>query len=177
MSKLRKQTECKCDFCGITFLKAESEYKRNKNLGRKNFCCRSCSAKGLQNFGDKRNMKPPPHGRLRDDFSKFREHMRRIRNRNKNYDIDVEYLKEVWDNQKGICPYTGVNMELKAYSKKINSLFVASIDRIDSNLGYVKGNIQWVCLPINYLKSTLTHNQVIDMCKIIQSYFNSVSTS
>jgi hypothetical protein len=177
MSRLRKQSECKCDFCGITFFKAESELKRNFKLGRKNFCTRVCSAKGLQNWGDKRNTKPPPHGRLKDEYSKFREHMRRIRNRNKEYDIDVEYLKKVWENQNGICPYTGVQMILKGWSKSANPMFIASIDRIDSNLGYVKENIQWVCAPINYLKSNLTHKEVIEMCKIIQNHFNSISTS
>ena len=72
MKRNRKKTECTCDFCGNLFMKDLSEFKRNLNLGRKNFCSRSCSAKGLQNFGDKRNTKPPPHGRLIDEYSRFR---------------------------------------------------------------------------------------------------------
>ena len=175
MKQLRKQTECNCDFCGITFLKAESELKRNTNLGRKNFCSRSCSAKGLQNFGDKRNTKPPQHGRLKDEYSNFREHMGRIRKRHKEYDVTVEYLKSVWDSQNGQCPYTGVKLILKDFTKKdIDPMFLASVDRIDSDKGYIKGNIQWVSAPINYLKSNLTHNQVIDMCKKIQEFYNSL---
>jgi hypothetical protein len=175
MGNKRKKTECTCDFCGNLFMKDLSEFKRNSLLGRKNFCSRSCAAKGLQNFGDKRNTTPPPYGRLKDEFSNFREHMRRIRNRDKVYDITVEYLKEIWDNQNGICPYTGIKLILKDFSnKKIDPLFLASVDRIDSNKGYVKENIQWVSAPINYLKSNLTHFQVIEMCRKIQEYHNSL---
>jgi hypothetical protein len=177
--KKRKQTLCTCDCCGIDFLKDDSELKRNKKLGRKIFCSRSCSGKALNNFGDKRNTKPPPHGKLKDEFSRFRDHMRRIRNRGKEYDIDVEYLKEIWDNQKGKCPYTGVEMILKGYNKKDNNnpLFYASVDRIDSNKGYIKDNIQWVCKPINFLKNDFIHEDVITMCKIIQTHYNNISTS
>jgi hypothetical protein len=175
MGNKRKKTECMCDFCGNLFMKDLSEFKRNSLLGRKNFCSRSCAAKGLQNFGDKRNTTPPSHGRLKDEFSNFREHMRRIRNRDKVYNITVEYLKEIWDNQNGTCPYTGVKLILKDFSnKKIDPLFLASVDRIDSNKGYIIENIQWVSAPVNYLKSNLTHTQVIEMCKKIQEYHNSL---
>lgn len=175
MKQNRKRTECTCDFCGNQFMKDLSEFKRNLNLGRKNFCSRSCCAKGLQNFGDKRNTKPPPHGRLIDKYSRFRDHMRRIRSRHKDYDITVEYLKEIWDEQNGRCSYTGVEMILRGHSKlDFNPLYIASVDRIDSNLGYVKDNIQWVCAPINYMKNNLSNEQVIEMCKIIQKYYNSL---
>jgi len=173
MKQLRKQTECTCDFCGITFLKAQSELKRNIRLGRKKFCSRSCSAKGLQNFGDKRNINPPQYKKVKDEYSNFREHMRRIRNRNKEYNVNVEYLKFVWDSQNGVCPYTGVKLNLRDYTKKdIDPMFLASVDRIDSDKGYIIGNIQWVSTPINYLKNNLTHNQVVDMCKKIQEFYN-----
>ena len=51
-------------------------------------------------------------------------------------------------------------------------MFLASVDRIDSDKGYIIGNIQWVSTPINYLKNNLTHNQVVDMCKKIQEFYN-----
>ena len=176
MKRSRKKIECTCDFCSIRFMKDLSEFNRNLQLNRRNFCSRTCTAKALQNFGDKRNTKPPPHGRLIDEYSKFRDHMRRIRNRYKNYDIDVKYLKEIWDKQDGICPYTGIKMILKGHSKKeMNPLYIASVDRIDSNLGYVVGNIQWVCAPINYMKSNLSNDQVLELCKIIQQHFNTFS--
>lgn len=32
----------------------------------------------------------------------------------------------------------------------------ASLDRIDSSKGYIKGNVQFVATPINYLKGTMS---------------------
>jgi hypothetical protein len=32
---------------------------------------------------------------------------------------------------------------------------VASLDRIDNSLGYVKGNLHWVCKRVNYMKHTM----------------------
>lgn len=41
----------------------------------------------------------------------------------------------------------------------------ASIDRIDSSLGYVRGNIEFVCLMANMAKNVWTRKDVLDFCK------------
>jgi len=48
----------------------------------------------------------------------------------------------------------------------------ASLDRIDSNIGYIKGNIQWVSQCINYMKNTMTHEETIKICKLITDFWN-----
>ena len=48
MLKYKQNRRCitiTCDFCGKEFLKPLSEYKRNKELNRHNFCSRSCACK------------------------------------------------------------------------------------------------------------------------------------
>jgi len=80
-------------------------------------------------------------------------------------DIDAEYLRQVWVQQNGICPYTGIKMLLPPSSSKyhkINSLKKASLDRIDSRRGYVRGNVEFVCLAINYAKNKHTKNEMLD---------------
>lgn len=42
----RKTVTFICDECGGEGLKAKTEYERNIKLGRKNYCCRECAAKG-----------------------------------------------------------------------------------------------------------------------------------
>lgn len=42
-----------------------------------------------------------------------------------------------------------------------------SIDRIDSTKGYLKTNVQLVCMVVNQMKSDLSLNELISICKQI----------
>ena len=65
---------------------------------------------------------------------------------------------KLWEQQEGICAITGLKMlEPVGYVASRVPLKVpktASIDRIDSNKGYTKGNVQWVCVFANLAKNT-----------------------
>ena len=64
--------------------------------------------------------------------------------------INCEYLCKMYYEQDGLCAISGVDMDIDLYSgRNKNSL---SIDRIDSNVGYVIGNIQLVCDFANRMK-------------------------
>ena len=43
----------------------------------------------------------------------------------------------------------------------------ASLDRIDSKLGYVEGNVQWVHKRLNMMKGTMSQDEFILMCKLV----------
>ena len=45
----------------------------------------------------------------------------------------------------------------------------ASIDRIDSSIGYVIGNVQWVHKQVNFMKGTMEQKEFIKFCKLISS--------
>jgi hypothetical protein len=68
----------------------------------------------------------------------------------------LEDLKAQWDKQRGICPYSGKTMVLERRSL----MHQASLDRIDSNKGYEIGNIQFVCLIMQYAKNGFSDAQV-----------------
>lgn len=109
----------------------------------------------------------------KDEYSQFREHLRRIRRRNKYYNITLEDLKKAWDLQEGICPYTKIKLENPGWDwykvkDKIPKYRLASIDRIDPELGYVKGNIQFVSMLINFAKSDLTDKEMHEFLQIIR---------
>ena len=97
-----------------------------------------------------------------DEFSQFRYFISKCKSRKKEYDLDLQYLKNLWETQHGICPYTGIKMNLpeNTYSKTCN-LKRASLDRIDSSLGYIKGNVEFVCLFINLAKNKYSKEKVI----------------
>ena len=168
----RKLGSCQCDSCGITFEKPQSEIIRNKKLNRKNFCSRTCVGKNnIKNFGDgSNNYDISKHSaNRRDDYTKFKYHFRNVLKRNKEVDVTIEDLKELWEQQNGICPYLKIKLHLNTYSKiKKDPIISASLDRIDSSKGYVKGNIQWISRSMNYLKNDMTEQQIQEVINLIQ---------
>lgn len=86
-------------------------------------------------------------------------------------DVDENYLLEVWNQQEGICPYTGVKLELKKHRNRGEKIpYQASVDRIDSSKGYVRGNIEFVSLIANYAKNSWDRQTVLDFIKTAHKY-------
>ena len=104
-----------------------------------------------------------------DELSSFRWYVRVSKYRDKELDITPEYLKEVFENQNGMCVYTKVPMKLWNYKTKggNDKIYTASLDRIDSSKGYIKGNVQFISMAANLFKSTMSHEETIRFCKII----------
>jgi hypothetical protein len=50
-------------------------------------------------------------------------------------------------------------------SNKYNTEATASLDRINSDEGYIKGNVQWVHKDINIMKNIYSSKYFIEMCK------------
>ena len=48
------------------------------------------------------------------------------------------------------------NMSLK----QKNPIYSTSLDRIDSKMGYIKGNVRWVSRAINWMKNDMDDNYV-----------------
>lgn len=84
-------------------------------------------------------------------------------------------IHEMWDkfvSQDKKCALSGVSLMLsRAYSRNAEDQ-TASIDRIDSSIGYVKNNIQWVHKDVNRLKNHFTEKQLFDMCLSIVKHKN-----
>lgn len=87
--------------------------------------------------------------------------------RKKEYNIDLDYLLELWEKCNGIC---------FRFKKKMttldNDLWLVSIDRIDSKKGYMKGNVQLVSSLYNQMKMNRTEEEmdkVFDQLKLVYS--------
>ena len=172
----RKLITFVCDCCGKEAQKPLSEYNRNKKLGRKNFCSRSCAIRyanknKLHTFTDKcREHLLSICNNHKDEYTKFRYTLHNILKRSKDVDVDLEYLKQLWESQNGTCPYTGIKLKLPTYRDYKFYFNCASLDRIDSFKGYIKGNVQFISLPINLMKSTKSDIEVKQFLKQISSY-------
>ncbi len=83
-------------------------------------------------------------------------------------EIDLEYIRNLWESQKGICPYTGWSLILgRQPTGTTTPPNRASIDRIDPKLGYIQGNVEWVSLMWNYAKHQWAAEQVIAFAESI----------
>jgi len=87
--------------------------------------------------------------RLKNPFKEMAQWVRKAVNDGKVVsDIDWEkYLENMYKRQKGKCAVTGIKM---SFIRKDPLRF--SVDRIDNNKGYIKGNIRLVCWGINELR-------------------------
>ena len=98
----RKSITLSCDYCGNSYEKPESEYKRNLKLNRKNYCSRSCVAKDNNpNKVINNRYDVSQHSNNKgDEYTPYRYTIRNIKRRSKEFDLTLDDLKEVWINQK-----------------------------------------------------------------------------
>lgn len=150
---LLKKTERLCYEC-----KTEHQISRSYGI----FCkkCKNVKRKIL-----KKNTKKPRHIWMGDILRTFRYRSKGV------CDLTLDYLIELWNKQNGLCYYSNLPLQEPYYgSGRIYN--VASIDRIDSSLGYVKNNVVWCLWVCNAGKSNLSVNQYIEICKAVSSNSN-----
>ena len=174
MGRNKELVTCSNPKCKKEFYKDSSEVKRNDRVGRKNHCSLECCGHTSHNHlkkYSKENIKYliPHIGHSRDKYTGLREHFRRVKKRNHEYDITLQDLLDLWDEQKGICVYSGV--KLVHPNEGGDNLNTASLDRIDSSKGYVKGNLQFITIICNQAKNNLTHDQMLVFLKTICNYY------
>lgn len=164
-----------CKTCGKRLLLNTSNFDRERGGLRKQFYfrreCKRCSYafKSL-----KATESSSPEAYL---WSKWYALSRRRRSRG----IEVcpslagreglSYLMDLWSAQRGLCALTGMPMtwgrvkrgDIKAegYGR------VVGIDRIDSSVGYVRGNLQLVCGQVNYMRGGLSEDDFLEWCAAV----------
>lgn len=81
-------------------------------------------------------------------------------------DISPSMLKNLYIKQNKICPITGWAM-LERKSGIGYSPLIATVDRIDSNIGYIESNIRLVCFIANNAKYTYSDLELLAFCKAV----------
>lgn len=83
------------------------------------------------------------------------------------FDVKPEDLWQKFLDQNGNCVYTGSRLSFASSYKNCKTEQTASLDRIDSKVGYVKGNVQWVHKKINWMKWEIDESVFIEMCNLV----------
>lgn len=76
------------------------------------------------------------------------------------FNVTAEYLWSVWEKQGGLCAYTGLPIAL-------NTPKSASLDRKDSSIGYIEGNVHWVLWEVNRMKLNMPEQRFFELCSLI----------
>ncbi len=94
------------------------------------------------------------------NFADFKTYLKACAKKRKvDFDLDKDFLEDLLKKQNGLCYFSGVPISLDDST--------ASMDRVDSSLGYTKDNVQWVHRVVNFMKNELSQEDFIKWCDII----------
>ena len=96
-------------------------------------------------------------------LSRFNRAKVNANKKGRTFDVKFPYLLALLRKKNYKCAATGVQM-----SKNYYSLNALSIDRIDSNKSYVKGNVQLVCKFYNIGKKNKSDTEARQLIKEIR---------
>jgi len=115
------------------------------------------------------NMQASNNGKIGDLYkTKYTKIKRSAEIRNIEFKMSIKYLWDLFISQKQKCAITG------DYIECINN---APLDRLDSSIGYVKNNVQWVTPQSNISKHVMTMNELYEFCKKVLNYANQQPSS
>lgn len=83
----------------------------------------------------------------------------------------IKLLRDIWEEQKGVCAVTGT------------ALVPGGNASIDHNIPKSRGgtndrsNLRWVLLRVNQLKWDMTHEELLDMCRLIVATASKTSSA
>lgn len=162
-----QQTVCTCLCeCGIT--------KDIKACLLRSGATTSCGCKGNAN----KKLWKGYEGISGNVWNRIRDGARSRKSKIKSeFNITIEEAWEIFQKQNSKCALSGVPIYLPKTGKEYHEdLKTASLDRIDSSKGYIKGNVQWLHKDINRLKSDFPEYEFLRLCKLIVEYQKSSGT-
>lgn len=141
---------CKCD-CGKDTNVRISKLKNNTT--------KSCGCLKSKNINNKVGSNHAGWMGYKDLSKSFYGRMKQTaEQRGIEFNVSIEYLHDLFVKQEGRCDYSGEEIFLPVNVRQLrgeNNENIASLDRIDNSLGYIEGNLHWVCKRINYMKHTM----------------------
>lgn len=122
----------------------QNKIKENPNYNKERYL------KDIENYKKRANLyRENPHNRLVQILGSARK---RAKDKNLLFDLDIEFLENLWEKQKGCCLLTGIPFDLKSGERKDKTHFnpfAPCIDKIDVKEGYTKNNIRLICNHMN----------------------------
>lgn len=86
------------------------------------------------------------------------------------FDLKIEYLWDLFLLQGRRCALTDEPLTFSPPYESFKQ--TASLDRMDSNLGYQFGNVQWVHKDVNLMKNAFHQSRFIEICRLVATKFH-----
>ena len=114
--------------------------------------------------------------KVRDRLTFLRQNLARANNRDnaKSINVNLDQLWEIGEKQDWKCAYTGTPLEFSRGGDFGNNTNPNSctIDRINSSIGYWESNVQLITWQVNCAKNAMTHEQFLELCKLVTKRFD-----
>lgn len=138
---------CQCD-CGV--INQVTCYTLTNNVSRG---CKKC------NQSRPKELNPAWKGFGSVPGKKLSRLIRGAKNRNIEFNLDIYFLSKKYKEQNGLCYYTNLPINFDDGS--------ASLERIDSNIGYEESNVVWVHKNVNIMKRDLSYEEFYNVCRLV----------
>lgn len=149
----------KCE-CGSISLGSPDQLTSGKAL-----TCKSCAI-GVQKGPENRGWK----GSKYISLTLYNRWKKSAKRRSLSWELTIDILDDLIEKQKMKCVFTG---DLLYFDHgKTTRTGNASLDRIDSDIGYKPDNIQFTLKDINMAKQKLSNLDFIVMCGKVTRYGN-----
>lgn len=174
-----------CHQCQKPFQKLKKEFDRQVRKhgpDRWFFCSRSCSCR----YGNEKWLVDRPkffspeaaalgtknaaisNSKYTDKQRPFVTLLANCRKRKHFFDLDVDFLVNLWVSQLGRCALSNIALSLEDDARVFEKV---SVDRIDSSKGYTSDNVQLVSRTVNLAKNTMSDADVAEFLDILcESY-------
>jgi hypothetical protein len=97
----------------------------------------------------------------------FHRIQREAKIREIEFDLTIEYLWKLFLTQDKKCALSGETIDFGFKRADSNT---ASLDRIDSDGGYIVGNVQWLHKDVNQMKIDFDEQRFLELCKLVAQY-------
>jgi hypothetical protein len=142
-----------CPQCGVQQTYLRKNYAvESKVLGKR---CKACTNNDPENNAHKGYYK----GVLRASFA--HKYKTGAETRGIEFSVSFEDLADLLIEQDFECALSGESLDAMGLNNN------ASLDRIDSSLGYIKGNVQWVTSKVNMMKQSYSQDEFIAVCRAV----------
>lgn len=156
--------KCKC-VCGKIVERRQDYLKKVKGLEIRES---SCGCKHPFKTSRKGNKHPGWRGVGTLGSQYLSEIKNRALKAGRAFDVDVDYLWCLYLEQAGRCKLTGLDIEFCCQRQRHDgNEQTASLDRINSDYGYIHNNVQWVHKDVNMMKKDYTQDRFIEICRLV----------